>query len=122
MHVHNVCFNVGVNTDEVEVWEDEFEELSNDISMFDEDNTPQQSVPPLVVWLVSFSAVLQKKHYLPDAALIVLLQFLLIFFRVLAKISPQLLELYQYFPRSLYQLQILGTHKENFIRYVACQK
>ena len=115
IHVHNVCFNVGVNTDKVEVWEDEFEELSDDISMFDEENTPQRSVPPLVVRLVTFLAVL-KKNYLPDAALIVLLQFLSIFFKVLAKISPQLVELYQYFPCSLYQLQkILGMHEENSI-------
>ena len=112
-----------MNTDDIEVWEDDFDELTDDISMFDEDNTPQQSVPLLVLWLVNFLAVLQKKHYLPDAALLLLLQFLSIFFKILSTISPQLLEFHQHFPRSLYQLQkILGTHKDMFVRYVACQK
>ena len=74
------------------------------------------SVPPLIL------ALLQRKHYIPDAALL-LLQFLSIAFKVLGRISPQLSDINQHFPGTLYQLRkILGHSSNSFVRYVSCKK
>ena len=111
-----------MGTDVIEVWEDDVEDLQNDISMFNEDSTLQHSVPLLVLWLVYFLAMLQKKHYLPDATLLLLLVYV-DFFQVLGRMSPQLSDFHQHFPCTLYQLhKILGTSKETFVRYISCQK
>lgn len=50
-------------------------------------------------------------------------QFLSIVFKVLGRISPQLSDIYQHFPRTLYELRkILGTSSNSFVRYVSCKK
>ena len=77
----------------------------------------------LLLWLVHFLALLQKKHFLPDAALALLLRFLSIFFTVLGRLSPQLTGFSEQFPPTLYKFhKMLGTRKERFVRYVTCEK
>lgn len=113
-----------VELPEVEVWEDvEVSEL--DSILFPETPNYEQisdsPVHSILLWLVYFLAFFQKKHYIPDAALALLLKFLGIFFFVLSKISPQLLELSQSFPSTLYQMdKLVGSQRNKFIRYVVC--
>ena len=58
---------------------------------------------------------------MPDAALILLLSFLAIFFRILSHLSPQLTTYFQQFPPTLYKFrQLLGAQQEGFVRYAVC--
>ena len=45
------------NAGDVEVWEEDVEELQHDISAF-EDCKERSPIPPLILWLVNFLAVL----------------------------------------------------------------
>ena len=82
----------------------------------------QSSTDPLLLWLVHFIALLQKRHFLPDAALVLLLRFFAIFINILSGISPQLTSFSQQFPPSLYKFhKLLGARQEEaFVRYVVC--
>ena len=82
----------------------------------------QSSTDPLLLWLVHFIALLQKRHFLPDAALVLLLRFFAIFFNILSGISPQLTSFSQQFPPGLYKFhKLLGARQEEaFVRYVVC--
>ena len=76
---------------------------------------------PLLIWMVYFLALLQKKHFLPDAALCLLLRFFSIFFKNLGSLSPQLKQFSDNFPPTLYKFhKLLGRRQADFIRYVVC--
>lgn len=116
-----------VDSPEIEVWEEV--DISDLDSIFVpgtsrcESNSTQGCSPvhSILLWLVYFLAFLQKKHYIPDTALALLLRFLGIFFFVLSRISPQLLELSQSFPSTLHQMdKLIGSKKDGFIRYAVC--
>ena len=62
------------------------EDLVEDLEVFS--FTEQAPIEPLLIWLLHFPALLQKKHFLPDAALNLLLHFLYIVFKVLYRLSP----------------------------------
>ncbi|SMN01286.1 hypothetical protein SPONN_2359 [uncultured Candidatus Thioglobus sp.] len=77
----------------------------------------------LVLWLVYYLCLLQKQHYIPNVAVAALLQFLSVFFGVIAQISPQISGISRYFPRTLQQLEkLMGTQPEGRVRYVYCEK
>lgn len=85
--------------------------------------TVDSSSRALVIWLVYFISLLQKQHYIPNAAISSLLSFLSAFFGVLARISPQISDIFQQFPSTLRQLEtLMGTHEEKCVRYVFCEK
>ena len=110
-----------VETDDTEVWEEEGIEQDLESTIYEESS--RDTNIPLLLWLVHFLALLQKKHFLPDAALVMLLRFLSIFFKVVSRLSPQLITFSEQFPSSLYKFhKLLGTHKETFLRYVTCDK
>ena len=77
---------------------------------------------PLVIWIVYFLALLQKKHFLPNAALSLLLHFFSVFFKILGSLSHQLKQFSNHFPHTLYKFHtLLGTRQAtDFIRYVVC--
>ena len=111
--------NLFVETDDIEVWEKEGIEQDLESTIYEESS--KDSNVPLLLWFVHFLALLQKKHFLPDAALVMLLRFLSIFFKVLSQLSPQLVTFSEQFPPSLYKFhQLLGTRKGAFVRYVTC--
>ena len=109
---------------EVEVWEEEG--IENDIELMQpssKETTPVESTHSLVMWLVYYLSLLQKQHYIPNAAIAALIQFLFVFFGVLARIVPQTADIFLNFPRTLLQLQkLVGTHQERIVRYVYCEK
>ena len=109
---------------EVEVWEEEG--IENDIELMQpssKETTPVESTHSLVLWLVYYLSLLQKQHYIPNAAMAALIQFLFVFFGVLARIVPQTADIFLNFPRTLLQLQkLVGTHQERIVRYVYCEK
>lgn len=92
--------------------------------MFDNNsNSSGDSSLSLVLWLVYFLNLLQKKHFMPNAALSLLLSFLSLFFKVLGRLSPQVSGIAQHFPSTVYQMhKLLGLPKESFTRYVTCAK
>lgn len=129
MSVQNaVCTNLGIvnlssyiyyidDIHDVEVCEEE--EIEEDLEFLELEE--QAGIDPHLLWLVHFLALLQKKHFIPDAALILLLRFLTIFFKILSRISPQLVTLSQQFPPTLYKFhKLLGTRQKSFTRYVVC--
>ena len=76
----------------------------------------------LVLWLIYFIALLQKRHCLPNAAISFLLAFLSLFLKVLSRLALQLSEISEQFPKTVYELQKrIGVHKETFVRYVTCE-
>ena len=64
---------------------------------------------PNLVTVLHFLALLQKKYFLPDAALNLLLHFLYIFFKVLYHLSPhnQLARIVDDFPTTMYKFHKL---------------
>ena len=85
----------------------------------------QAPVDPLLIWLLHFLALLQKKHFLPDAALNLLLHFLYIFFKVLYRLSPhdQLARIVHDFPPTTYKFhKLLYAQNKQFLKYVVCQR
>ena len=59
--------------------------------MSDDGTTPaMDSSFALVLWLCHFLGLLQKKNYLPDAAVQLLVLFLSVFLKVLGRLAPQL--------------------------------
>ena len=72
--------------------------------------------------MVYFLALLQKKHFLPDATVSLLLHFFSVFFKILGSLSPQLKQFSNHFPPTLYKFRtLLGTRQAaDFIRYVVC--
>ena len=106
------------NEKETEVWEEEVEDFGEIAEFDDRSNVPH----PLVLWIVKFIALLQKKRYIPSAAISPLLKFLYTIFMILSKTTPNL-EFFQQFPKSVYQMQrIMDTKMEVFQRYVVCEK
>ena len=110
---------------EVEVWEedgieDDFQD-PKDLELFD--TVTSSSSFSLKLWFCTFLKILQKKFYLPDAAIQLLLTFLTIFFGVLKRLAPQLSPITDNFPPSLHKLEkLVGDQKESFVRYVVCGK
>lgn len=83
---------------EVEVCEDdEIEFLDEEVGYGSMKDTPHS---PLVTWLVYLIAVLQRKHYISNTAVAVLLKILSLFFTVLSRMHPQLSDI-----ASLYSLR-----------------
>ena len=84
----------------------------------------QAPVDPLLIWLLDFLALLQKKHFLPDAALNLLLHFLYIFFKVLYRLSPhdQLARIVMIFLLQCINFINYYMHKTQFLKYVVCQR
>ena len=77
----------------------------------------------LVTWLLYLIALIQRKHYVPDAAVSLLLKVLSMFFILLGRLHPQLPEIAENFPTTIYSMQIsLNIQKEVFTRYVTCPK
>ena len=96
------------STDPNEVKVCEEEGLEEDLLIFDTEEAPCNN--PLLLWLVQFLALLQQRHFLPDAALILLLRFLAILLKILSHLSPQLATFAQQFPSSLYKFhKLLGV-------------
>ena len=111
--------NITDTTEGTEVCEDNgIEEDLATLPEFEDGPTTE----PLVIWMVYFLALLQKKHFLPDAALSLLLRFFSIFFKIVGSLSPQLKQFSDHFPPTLYKFhKLLGTRKAaDFIRYVVC--
>ena len=82
------------NENETEVWEEEVEDFGEIVDFDDQSNI----LHPLVLWIVNFIALLQKKHYTPSTAISPLLKFLYIVFMILSKTTPNL-EFFQQFPK-----------------------
>ena len=108
-----------IDTDnEMEVWEEEIEDFNETFEVDDQISVPH----PLILWIVYFIALLQKKHYIPNTAISLLLKFLYTVFMILSKTTPNL-EFFKQFPKSFYQMQkILDTKTQAFQRYVVCEK
>lgn len=108
---------------DIEVWTEDDHELSADAFVPFSNNATSMSCPPLVLWIVHFLAVLQRKCNLTKTAVALLLQFLKIFFTVLARIAPALSDINKHFPPTIYQMEkLLGINEEALIRYVVCSK
>ena len=69
---------------ETEVWEEEVEDFGEVVEFDDCSNVPH----PLVLFIVNFIALIQKKHYIPSAAISPLLKFLYTIFTILSKAAP----------------------------------
>ena len=81
------------HTEGFKVWEDKHvEDDIDDCTAHFIDKTSQNSDSSniLTIWLCHFLARLQKKHYVPDAVIELLLRFLVGFFSVIGKLSSQL--------------------------------
>ena len=93
----------------MEVWEeDEFEELLDLSQMLEQ----SQDRHLLVKWICYFLVLLQGKHYIPDAAISLLVLFLATLFTVLSKMAPQLSGLSRQFPTSIYTLhQVVSAYE-----------
>ena len=107
---------------EIEVWESE-----DDLDCFEvsgeHDTNSQSRAYVLTVWFINLLALLQRKHFIPDAAISLLLKLLLIFLTLLSQLYPNVSEIVEVFPKSFYQMQIfLGINQTSFIHYVCCQK
>ena len=103
---------------ETEVWEEEVEDFGEVVEFDDCSNVPH----PLVLFIVNFIALIQKKHYIPSAAISPLLKFLYTVFTILSKAAPNL-EFFQQFPKSFHQMQrIMDIRNGGFQRYVVCEK
>ena len=73
------------------------------------------------MWLVNLIAHIQRKHYVLDTAVSLLLKVLSVFFFVLGRLHPELLDIAKAFPTTVYSLQkLLGVQKDMFVRYVTC--
>ena len=91
---------------ETEVWE--FDDGDDDLSIFQADEIDQGSGSRayiLTVWFINLLVLLQRKHYIPDGAIGLLLKLLWIFINLLSKLYPDLSEIIQTFPSSFYQMQ-----------------
>lgn len=108
---------------DTEVWEEEgVEEDFMDLDISSDGGDSSLSLK-LVLWLVYFLNLLQKKHYIPNSALSLLISFLALFFNVLCRISPQVSGISKHFPSTLHQMQkLLGASNMSFTRYVTCEK
>ena len=77
----------------------------------------------LTLWLVFLIASAQKKHYIPDLAIEVLLQIFYIFLRILSTLYTPLTEVADTFPSSVRKMQLLlGLKSTEFVKYVTCPK
>ena len=103
---------------EAEVWEEEI----NDFNETVEPNNQLGILHPLIYWMIHLIALLQKKHYIPNVAVSMLLQFLHAFFMILSRTGSKL-EFLEKFPKSVYQMQKhLNRNSQIFKRYVVCEK
>ena len=119
------CCNPIEECDGTEVWEEEGveEDFAQETDLFDVNCDSGDSSLSLVLWLVFFLNFLQRKHFMPNTALSLLLSFLSLFFNVLSRISPQVSGISKHFPSTVYQMhKLLGEPKESFTRYVTCEK
>ena len=113
-----------LSVEEVEVWDDL--ENEHDLDMFNEEDTSNSNLHPtphstLVLWLVYLIAQLQKKHYVPNSAVSVLLKVLSIVFVILSKIHPDLSDISELFPTTIYSMQkLLNLKAHTFLKYVSC--
>ena len=104
---------------ECEVFEDE-----GDIELFDQEsceNVNRTKHSTLVTWLVYLIATLQRKHYISNTAIAVLLKILSLVFVVLSRMYPQLSDIPNLLPTTMYSLRgFLKTETGSFKRYVSC--
>lgn len=108
----------------MEVWDQDDCALESDFEThtLDEGTTAGDAdESKLAIWLAFLLASLQKKHYIPNAAISTLLKILVVFFTVLSSIHPGLTAIARALPKTLYSLQMLLSIKsEVFHRYVSC--
>ena len=76
---------------EIKVWEDLDDELDLDLFNEETDTSSTTSIPhsSLIMWLIYLIAQIQKKHYLPYAAVSLLLKLLSVVFFILGKLHPE---------------------------------
>ena len=133
---YNCLYFTGLpHAGESEVWETETRsDLAEDIGeiadvectmdeiegMFPQ--TQKNSKAMSIVWLIShFLLELQRKHFLPDSVLSLLLSFFSITFHIIGISSTFVKEIALLFPPSLHCLhKLLGYQKDEFMKYVVC--
>ena len=106
---------------ELEVWEEDGieDDIEDDCRMFDYSCRPTDSSFAIIVWTCHFVKLLQKKHYLSDTAIQLLIAFLAILFNVLSRFAPQISKMAGYFPSTIYKLnQLVGEPNDFFVRDV----
>ena len=97
-----------IEEDDFSIWEEESETLQADSQ---------------VVWLVFLIGCLQRKHYIPDSAISLLLQIIYIFLKVLSKLNPSISDVVKCFPSTLHKMHnLLGLKSTSFTKYVTCPK
>ena len=70
-----------------------------------------------VVWLVFLIGCLQRKHYIPDSAISLLLQIIYIFLKVLSKLNPSISDVVKCFPSTLHKMHnLLGLKSISFTK------
>ena len=94
----------------------------NDNHLMEESFDRMDPSNTLILWLCHFLARLQKRHYVPDVVVQLLLSFLSVFLRVVGQLLPQLSGLSDSFPPTLYKLQKIVCTPHPFVRYVSCEK
>ena len=86
-------------------------------------NVGQTKHSALVVWLVYLIAALQRKHYIPNIAVALLLKILSVVFSILSRMHPQLSDIKELLPTTMYSFRsFLDTKSCSFVRYVVCVK
>ena len=98
-------------------------DVANEVDAFDtSDNHAQNETEPkaIVLWITRFLLALQRKHFLPNAMLAMLLKFLHVLFIVLghATSSDLIKQIAADFPSSPHKL--IGKKKDTFAKYVTC--
>lgn len=106
------------------MWEDLDDEL--DIDLFNDEatsastasSTPHSS---LIMWLVFLIAQIQKKHFIPNAAVSLILKLLSVVFFILGKLHPELADISIMFPATLHSMnKLLDVKTHSFKKYVSC--
>ena len=73
--------------------------------------------------MVILIASVQRKHYIPDSAIAIILQIFYIFLQILSRAAPSLTEVANSFPSFLLRMQLfLGLNSSTFTKYVVCPK
>jgi len=75
-----------------------------------------------VLWLDNMLVLLQGKHYIPDAAIALLLSILAQLFKILGNLAPKLSAVIGQFPSIIYQLHQLMGRNKRILSFIVCQK
>ena len=75
-----------------------------------------------MMWIIGFLLKLQKRHYLSDSALEMLLKFLSMLFVVIGKFSSFAAGISAIFPSSLYKVRKITPSQGQFTEFVVCSK